>query len=327
MKRLLVVIFLAGALWSGYWLLAQRGARAGVEAWFAALRADGWQAQYDGFAVQGFPNRIDTHFSAPVLADPKTGLRWEAPWFQLAALSYKPNHIIAVWPQSQRLTTPAGTFEIASTDMRASLVMDPAPGLPFLRSNFVAREVNVTGPDGTVSLQGLQLAAGRLDASGDGDGSSRYRLAINADGLAPPAALRGALPSVLDVARVDLTVDFDRRWAMTDLDRPLPQPRRISVTRAEARWGDLAIEIEGTLDIHADGFAFGDLTITLERPDKVLDLLRRSGLVALGQVDAAERWLGPVQSEAPRTLTLGFRGPNLMLGPIVLGRAPLFRLR
>ncbi|MEZ5714284.1 MAG: DUF2125 domain-containing protein [Paracoccaceae bacterium] len=324
MKRLLVVILIAGALWSGYWLVAQRGARAGVEAWFAALRADGWQAQYDGFAVRGFPNRIDTHFTAPVLADPGAGLHWEAPWFQLAALSYKPNHLIAVWPPSQRLITPAGAFDIESGDMRASLVMDPAPGLPFLRSNFVARDVGVTGPGGRLALQGLQLAAGRLDGEGDG---TLYRLALNADGLAPPAALRGDRPATLDLARIDLTVGFDRRWEMTGLDRPLPQPRRIELTRAEAKWGDLNLKVEGALDIHGDGFAFGDLTITLDRPDKVLELLRRSGVIGQGQLDAAEGWLGPVQSEGPQTLTLGFRGPKLMLGPIVLGPAPLFRLR
>ena len=138
MKRLLVVSVVGAALWSGYWLVAMRGAQAGFESWFAARRAERWQAEYAGLSVRGFPNRIDTTFDRPVLADPGTGLAWEAPFFQIFALSYRPNHVIAVWPGQQRLSTPQAKYDIASADMRASLVMAPEPALPLERGNLVA---------------------------------------------------------------------------------------------------------------------------------------------------------------------------------------------
>ena len=54
------------------------------------------------------------------LADPDTGLAWDAPFFQILALSYQPNKWIAVWPREQRLTTPREKFTIRAEDMRAA---------------------------------------------------------------------------------------------------------------------------------------------------------------------------------------------------------------
>ena len=332
MKRLLVVIVVAAALWSGYWVVAMRGAKVGFEAWFAARRAEGWQAEYASLAVRGFPNRIDTTFERPALADPETGLAWEAPFFQIFALSYKPNHIIAVWPGQQRLSTPQAKFDIASADMRASLVMAPQPRLPLERSNLVARAMAIEGPGGTTTLEGLQLALGRLEGAVE-----EYRIALNADGLTPPLpggfTLRtgGRLPRRLDALRADLSVGFDRPWDLTALEQGRPQPRRIRVRLAEAKWGALELALAGELRIDAAGRPEGRLTVKARNWRDIVALIRAGGWLP-------EAWLGPVEEALGLAaqlsgnvqsldLPLDFADGGMSLGPIPLGAAPVLRLR
>ena len=89
MRFLLAVILIAASGWSGYWFVGQNGLSRGFETWFEARRAEGWVAETSDITVQGFPNRFDTGFSDLVLADPATGLAWEAEFFQILA---KPRH-------------------------------------------------------------------------------------------------------------------------------------------------------------------------------------------------------------------------------------------
>jgi hypothetical protein len=329
----LVVILVAAAAWSAYWYVAAREARAGFESWFAARRAEGWQAEYASLSVQGYPNRVDTTFDAPALADPETGLAWSAPWFQIFALSYKPNHIIAAWPETQVLSTPDTRYDIASTDMRASLVMAPETTLPLERSNLVAGAMTITPAAGNpTALTGLQLAVNRV-ATTDAD----YRLAINADGLAPPAprglAIAGdnPLPTTLDTLRADLTISFDRPWDITALERARPQPTRIRLKLAEAKWGGLELMLAGTLDIDASGRPTGRLTVKAKNWRDMLAVLHGMGWLSDLWATRLEQGLSLAAqlSGNPNSLDLplDFSAGSVSLGPISLGDAPVLRLR
>jgi len=123
-KFLLKLTLIAAAAWSGYWFIGAKGSRAGFEAWFEQQRNRGWTAEYSQFDLRGFPNRFDAGFSDLKLADPRSGVAWAAPFFQILALSYQPNHLIAVWPDKQVLTTPQDSYQITSEDIRASLKLE-----------------------------------------------------------------------------------------------------------------------------------------------------------------------------------------------------------
>ena len=332
MKRLLAVIVVAAALWSGYWVVAMRGARAGFEEWFAARRAEGWQADYAALTVRGFPNRIDTTFDKPALADPETGLAWEAPFFQIFALSYKPNHIIAVWPRQQQFSTPQAKYAVSSADMRASLVMDPSPGLPLARANLVASAMAVEGPDGTATLEGVQFAINLVETTTD-----TYRLALNADGVTPPQPgnirLRtgGQLPRTFDALRADLTVTLTRPLDLSALEDSRPQPREIKLKLAEARWGALELALAGRLTLDQDGRPDGRLTIKARNWRDIVDIVRQAGWLP-------ESWLGSVEQALDLAaqlsgntqtldLPLDFRGGQMYLGPVPVGTAPVIRFR
>ena len=124
MRFLLSITFLGAALWAGYWYLGSGGAETAIRQWFDQRRTAGWTAEFSDMQVIGFPSRFDTTFTDISLADPVTGYAWDAPFFQVLSLSYRPNHVIAVWPEEQQIKTPAGSYQIQSQKARASLIAD-----------------------------------------------------------------------------------------------------------------------------------------------------------------------------------------------------------
>ena len=335
MRWLLTLALAAAVLWSAYWYVASTGVRSGFEAWLEDRRAEGWVAEATDVSVAGFPNRIDTGFTSLTLADPETGLAWEAPYFQILALSYRPNHVIAVWPSEQRLATPFDKYDVTSEDMRASLVLEPSTDLALSRLTFTARGLGIalqaTGERNTLS--DLTLAAERVAA----DDAPSYRLGLKGDGVAPSLPWRakldpgGSLPDSLDALNADITVTFDAPWDRLAIERARPQPRRIKVRLAEARWGQLELQLAGELTVNAAGLPEGQLTVKARNWREILQLGVKAGALPEGLAASLEDGLGLLAQLAgnPKTLDvpLDFARGRVFLGPIPLGPAPVLRLR
>ncbi len=334
MRGLLILIVVAALAWSTYWAVGSAGATAAFETWFEARRADGWVAEYDELSTKGFPNRFDTTFDDVALADPDTGLAWEAPFFQVFALSYKPNHIIAVWPNSQLIATPLAKYDVASDDMRASLVTRPAPGLPLERLTLTARGLAVQPDtaDQPTTADTLTLAAERGTAA-----DSSYRLGLSADGFAPALDWRvridpgDTLPETLQALSVDMTVDFDKPWDLSAIEDARPQPRRIDLKLAEARWGRLELQAAGEVTVDAAGLPTGTVTVKARNWRDILRLAVESGALPQGFAGTLEDGLSLVSQMAgnPKTLDIPLRlsDGRVYLGPVPLGPAPVLRLR
>lgn len=332
MKRLLVVIVVAAALWSGYWVMASRSAKAGFETWFEARRAEGWQAEYSALSVSGFPNRVDTTFENIALADPESGLAWQAEFFKLFALTYQPNHLIAVWPTNQLISTPETKYTLSAADMRASFVTDNGPSRPLDRANLVAEAIAVEGPKGATTLEGLQAAVTR--EAGD---PRAYRIAVNADGLAPPLPggleLRtgGQLPRTLSSLRADMSVEFEKPWDLDAISVARPQPRMLHLRLAEAKWGQLELALAGKLDIDEDGRPRGRIVLKARNWRDIIGLLRAMEMVPAEWLDPVEQALGLAAQLSGNRQTLDlpieFDGRTMSLGPVPIGPAPVIKLR
>lgn len=329
MKKLLALVVVLSALWSGYWFVGASGVRAGFESWFEARRTEGWQAEYSDLAVNGFPNRFDTTLTNPALADPHTGLAWQAPFLQIFALSYRPNHIIAVFPNSQTVSTPRARYSLASADMRASMVMEPQSDLAFNRANLTSEALLIRNSDGAeTKLSGLQAALRR-------EAGARYRLAINADGLAPPSpeafSLSGDLPDTLSTLRADATLAFSKPWDISALEAGRPQPREIKLHLAEAKWGALELAAAGTLLIDRAGTPTGEITIKARNWRDILTLAQSSGALpeALArQIEQGLTLLSQLSGNAETLdIPLTFKSGMIRLGPVPLGPAPRLYIR
>lgn len=326
MKRLLILVVLAALAWSGYWFFGAWQLRQAQTQWFEDRRAEGWQAEYAELAVRGFPNRFDTTLTDVALADPGTGLAWEAPIFQFLRLSYRPNHLIAVWPDTQILATPERRLTIRSEDMRASLVLQPGGARALERATLAAETLQVQPERGGAwALARLNLAAAREPAL-----EATYRLGLSLDGLAPPDPPE-RLPQTLDALRLDATVAFDAPWDASAIAERRPQPRRIELDTAEAVWGRLVLRAAGRLDVDARGLPEGRIDVRAENWRAILDLARDTGALPTGLADNLESGLGLVAqlSGNPETLDipLDFADGRVRLGPIPLGPAPRLVIR
>lgn len=334
MRTLLIVILVVAGGWAGYWFIGAAGVTGAFERWFETRRDEGWVAEYASLETNGFPNRFDTTLREVTLADPQTGLVWDAPVFQLLALSYRPNHVIAVWPDTQRLATPDLKIDIASEDMRASLVTRATPRLPLDRLTLTATALVIETSQGgqPTRADGLTLAAERSPGA-----QAEYRFGLDADGLSPALDWRtrldpgGTLPDSLDSFRADVTIRFDKPWDLDAIETARPQPRQIRLRLAEARWGRLELLAAGTLDVDDLGRPTGDIVVKARNWRDILGLAVASDALPRGLAETLEDGLTLVARLAgnPQTLDipLTFRDGRIRLGPVPLGPAPRLRLR
>ncbi len=305
MKRLLIAIILAGLAWSGHWFWAAHHLRGQTEAWFDARRADGWTAQYDELAILGFPNRLDATLGGVTLADPATGIRWQAPFLQIFRLSYSAGHLILVWPEEHTLTTPSGTTTLSDEGLRASLVLD---GDAVMRSNLEARSLDLETPAGAFALTDLTAAFAHVDAA-------TYRLAVH------------AMTGMADAAEIsmDATLTFETPVTAALFGGPRPQPTRIALRLLEYRTGEMSLKLSGEIDLDDAGLASGTLSLrttnwhSRDTPGPLAGLL--APLEQALALDSA-----PGGDAGTRDLTLLLSDGALSLGQVPVGRLPALRL-
>lgn len=332
MKRLLIAIIVVAAAWAGYWVWASQSVKSELQDWFADRRAEGWVAEYSDLSVSGFPNRVDSTFTDLRLADTGSGWAWEAPFFQLLTLSYQPNHIIAIWPNQQLLATPDQKLDITSTQLQASVVLDAGAALPLNRANLVADTLSIQTREGqATSMAALRAAIQKLDGT-----ENAYRFAIEADDFAPPMDWRGMLgaadlPRAFSALRMQVEVTFDDRWDISSVESRRPQPTRIDLQLAEAKWGELELWIAGAADLDELGRLTGDVTIKARNWREIVQMGVASGQISRKLGEQLEETLGLLAALAGNSKTLDvpleLRKGTIYLGPVPVGKLPRLQLR
>ncbi len=326
MKLLFRLIVLAALGWSGYWLFGYMALSSALPDWFEDRRAEGWVAEYDDLSVSGFPSRLDSTFENLTLADPQTGVAWDAPFFNMHALTYRPHHVIAVWPVSQTLAIPGEKLTVTTGDMRASLVLDPGTDLTLNRTNVAIESLGISSSaDWQMAASAVNLAMHR-----DESDASTYRLAFKADALTPPAGF--ALPDGIDLPRnfssfrADLTASFDRPWDRTAIEQSRPQPTAVDLTLAEIIWGDLQLHAAGQVTIDKTGYPTGEVTIRAVNWRDILNVARHSGQIPASVIDTVEQALGFIAQLSGNAneldIPLTFANGATKLGPLPIGPAP-----
>ena len=333
MHRLLALILIAAVLWGGWWVLGSRGADRAFQTWLEERRTAGWVAEVSDLSVQGFPNRFDTTFTDLRLADPATGWAWDAPFFQLLALSYQPNHIIAVWPPNSQLATPLEKFDLTSADLRASLKEDASTSLAIDRATLVSDSLTITAAS---TGEATRMSALRAAIERSPSAPTDYRIGLSAEGLSLPPRLRALLgagsdlPDSFSAFNADLTASCDRPWDRRALETIRPQPTALTLRIAEAKWGALELALAGDLTL-TDGTPEGRLTIKARNWQEILTMARSADLLSPALATQAESVLGMLARAGgnPKTLDLplDFKRGMLFIGPIPVAPAPRIFLR
>ncbi|MDJ0857528.1 MAG: DUF2125 domain-containing protein [Dinoroseobacter sp.] len=332
MRLLIAFVIFAALGWASYWWVGARAVETAFVAWFEAREAEGWQAEVSDLKVNGFPNRFDTTLTEPRLADPATGLAWQAPFVQFLSLSYRPTDVIAAFPNTQTILTPLGSYTLQTSEMQASLFLGPTARLPLRRVSLVADAPVLVGDGWQVKAEVYRKAMYETEGA-----LNTYDIGIETRSLILPEAQRarldpaGLLPEALEVMRLDAQVAFDTVWDIGALEDRRPQPTQIILREARWEWGDLLLRATGTLEMDARGLPTGEIDVKAANWRAILEVARRSGALPDRLADLIERGLEGLSALSGRSdsldIPLSFDQGQIRIGFIPLGQSGPILLR
>ncbi|ANP38164.1 hypothetical protein JL2886_03285 [Phaeobacter gallaeciensis] len=330
--RVVKLLVAAGLVWSLYWAASAWGLRSGIAQWFDEQERQGWLAEYAALESSGFPTAHRTRILHPTLADPGTGAAWSADWISLYSLPLKPQEVtLQFTPAPQRLSHFDKTAVLQVADMQADLQLAPGSAMSLERMSLQAAEWKISRA-GKVLLSAPAFA---LDMTRTGDTES-YRISARAETLTPRGRLQRMLIAAEDLppslSDVTLAADilFDTAWDRRALELRRPQPRRITLTQAEAHWGALALRASGNVEVDEAGRISGKVAIRAENWRDMLRMAERSGLLPTRLRSGTERILAVLAEmhgrEQDLDIALSFSDGQMFLGPLPLGTAPRITL-
>jgi hypothetical protein len=305
---------LATVLWCGYWFAGSRALELAID---QALADFDSPLSAEDRRIAGFPNRFDVTLTAPRVSLP--GLAWSAPFVQVFALSYRPHHLVLVFPPEQRLDLPGGDWRLRTSDGRASAVFAPARRLELDRVVVVLREARLSGPL-EVRAEALRLALRPVEPG-------LYEAVAEFEDALPDPAMMDRIdpardwPRLYSVLRLEAELAFDRPLdADALLDRRLPPPQ-VVLTGARVAWPGVDLRLSGRVDTGAIGGPAGEMVLAIEGWPQFVALLDRAGALT----DELRFWIngaGPAlaRPDAPDSVDIPLRieAGQVRLGPMVL---------
>jgi len=330
MRALFAVLLVLSALWSGYWFVGSTAKKTVIDTWLADRRADGWEANYKDFRVVGFPNRFDSRFTELTLFDPRTGTGWQAPLFNILALSYKPNHIIAAFAHSQKVILPGEDLSVGSSEMLASVTFEPDTLLAISQTLLRGSDLSVK------STLGWRMQADNLAFStrARANGQFAHDVVFDVENLRPTKAFRevldpaGKLPAAMTRLFLDLALDFDAPWDRRAVESGTPEVTHIQLSGLELTWGVLSVQGTGDLDVAQDGQIDGKLDLRFANWRGILKLFEDSGVFPrelAGAIESAlSLWTSASDDPSSLAVPLVLKNGEMLLGPVKLGPAPRF---
>jgi hypothetical protein len=321
-KRLILMVLIGAALWSGHWVWQARSTENALERWFEARRAEGWTARYDSLSIHGFPNRVDARFTGVELSNPDTGHSWEAAEFQLLTLVYNRDHRILVFPDQHVLRSGGQTYRLQGEGLIASV--NGTDGV-LGRAGLQAETLNIKGPRGDLAVAGLSAGIHTNEAA-----PQQLLIGLTANALAgsKPATLLSDQDSAkaLDLRAI---LHLDAPWPMRP-EASRPAPTRLDLQLAEYRLDQMWLKASGDWDIDKKGRLDGDMSLRAENWRGALDKAILRGDIPKeigGAISDALALVSQLSGKADTLdLKLGFNDGRMSMGLIPLGDAPRLRL-
>jgi hypothetical protein len=318
MRFLTILAVIAALAWGGYWFVGSRALDRAIDVVVQARP----EISTAGHRILGFPNRFDVTFDDPRIA--ADGLTWEAPVVQVFALSYRLNHLLAVFAHDQRLQGFGHDAALHSEDLRASLVMEAGLDLPLDRFTLVGQQLGLNLDGANHQVDGLRAASRRI-------AEMDHELALVLETVIPDPALmerldpQGIWPRWFEVLRLDAEVTLDRPLDRHSLDGAPPRIVSGALTGARVAFEGVNLVLNGRLVPGDDGLLSGDVAVTVTGFRDLMQRLRAMGLMPEEHDALMERALqGLVAPDDPDTLNAAFaveRGV-VRMGPLTVGRVP-----
>lgn len=334
MRRLIGIITILFGLWAGYWFVGATALETGLKDYLSAEHSatDPIPIAYSELKVRGFPNRFDTRLTDISVTDTAGNISWQAPFFQIHALSYKPYHIIAALPHSQTLQLPDQTLKITSEEIKGSVVFVAGSllekALEIDRSSIVLHELTVSSDMGwdTAISQG-QIATRQTPTE-----PLHYDLSFSADVISLPAPLRAVIdpkhlqPAALSRAALNSTLTYTHPWNLLAPRDMTPELSKVSVTELTILWGDVQLQANGVLQIDRRGYPDGKLDLVATNWQEMYQLAENANAVDPDFAQTIQNGLKVLADmsggENVIKVPLVFANGQMLLGPLPIGPAP-----
>ena len=336
MRGLITLTFLLAIAWSGWWFFGTNAQKSAIETWMEQRRDAGWVAEVEDFKVTGYPNRFDSIFTDLTLSNPRADWTWQAPNFQLLALSYKPNHIIAVWPSSHSYSTRTDTISIDSSRFRGSLIFKPDTSLSLDRMQLEITDLLLSGStDWRASASEANVAFFAHNAPDLPPNS--YDFYLKALEFSPPLFWRksvdqdGILPETIPEVIVDASLTYDNPWDRFAIEQSNPRLNALKIRDLQFVWGELQLSGEGSIDITTEGYTEGEFTLEAKNWRDLLDVIIAAQLLPPDFAKAFDRGVTFIAklagSPEDMEIQLRFADKLTYIGSIPIGRAPRIYLK
>ncbi|MDA9208057.1 DUF2125 domain-containing protein [Octadecabacter sp.] len=331
MRKLILLIVVAALIYGGYWFIGRSQIQDRLTE--ALIQADdgAYEVTYNTLKTRGFPSRFDTTVTDFHFADPATGTEWTAPLFQLLALSYRPNEVIAIFPPEQTFTVNGTEITLQTNDMRASGKVRANAALSFQDATVTMDAPRFITDDGGQLAMANILAATRLTP----DTAQTYDIFVEAHAIELPENIRRFIdpgnlqPPLVQALRFDSDATLSAPLELLSPDGDAPTFESLSIKEFAATWGEISLTAIGDIEPNEYGVPSGSVSVSARNWQQGLDLA-----VANGMVDANRRFLvteiANNLDETPHipdtlTLTLTITNGVMSLGGLPLGSVPSLR--
>ena len=327
MRTLTIIVLIAAAAYSGYWLIGSSSVENGAKSAIVNLQDRGWAVDIADVSTRGFPSRFDTTLTDINVVSPDGASGWTAPFVQALALSYRPNEVILAFPPTHQLRLGGVDVALQTQGLRASAAVAARPSAPLTKLTAELETGTATfSPDTVVGLGKSLLALRETDAP------NTYDAYLDLSDVELPSRIANLLPQDADLSSriaqisLDTKLGLDRPLDRHMSDGPQPQIETLDVNGAIIQWGAASLRAKGALNVDPSGIPTGNLTLTLRNWDGLLDLAVKLGAFPEGVAPTVRRMAGLMAAGSDTLeLPLTFQNGTTMLGPFPLGPAPRFR--
>ena len=334
MRRLIwgaVFIVVIGCVWWGAGTFAvQRG----VHVWLQERGEHAWQIDAQDVQSGGFPASFHTALLGVSVADPQKRGIWRAGRIDVSAPVYWPGFVTIDFPsENLSFETPLAQFDVFADNASAQIRVRPGMSLDLEKLALVSDAWRLeAGGDWLVGAQDLIVSMTQ-----NVDIKSQYFFDIDAKGMGVGGGLRDRVgipqdwPAQFDVFNAKMSAVFDRPWGIGALGDVKPQPRKISLSRAEVKWGELGLSVSGDFDIDGQGVPTGKLSLRAQNWRQILELAVRMGGLPRARYQETSDVLELLASLSGDPddidLQLNFAGGMVAVGFIPIGPAPRLVIR
>jgi len=319
-----VLLLIAAAAWSGFWLWARGQVVSRMDAAVADLGRAGYQISWKQRSVGGYPFRMDVTLRDASAREP-SGWALNAPEVAGEAFLYAPKHWVIAAPNGLTFVRPkGGAVTVTGKLLRASLTnLDQRPpSFSFQGQNLTFTPAAAAEP---FALQAADLVELHLRRGPDDEGGLFARLD---NGKARLSGLFGRIAGDKPVSIVwNSTLstissfhgadwpDAVRRWSDAG--------GRMTVRDAKLTAGEALIETSAsTLAVGPDGRLRGVMPVTLRQAPKALGAMAQTGVLPETTASAASAVASARQTGEVTRATINFEAGQMTLGPVAVGAAP-----